>query len=46
MGRAVGVTLERDGWHGDERALAEPSLQVVAFSLALGQPQPPAVVVE
>ena len=46
MGRAVGVTLERDRGHGDDGALGEPLLELVVLGLAVGQPEPPAVVVD
>jgi len=46
MGRTVGVALERDGGHGDDRTTGEPFLELVVFSLAFGQPQPPAIVMK
>ena len=45
MGGAVGVTLERDGGHGDERTFGQLFLQRVVSGLAFSQPQPPAIVV-
>ena len=45
MGRTVGVTLERNGGHGDDRTFGESFLELVVFSLAFSQPQPPAIVV-
>src|SRR5215467_15748015 len=44
--RAVGVPLEGDGGHGDGRQGGEPPLQVVVLRLALGQREPPAVIVD
>src|SRR5206468_10706181 len=45
MGRTVGVTLERNGGHGDHRTFGESFLELVVFSLAFSQAQPPAIVV-
>src|SRR5215213_10099760 len=46
MGGAVGVALQGDGRHPDHRPLGEPLLQLAVLGLAVGQPQPPAVVVD
>ena len=46
MRRAVGVALEGDRGHGDDRGFGEPILQLVVLGLAVGQPEPPAVVVD
>src|SRR5206468_6950809 len=43
---AVGVAFEGDRRHADDRPSGEPLLQVVVFRLAVGQSQPPAVVVD
>jgi hypothetical protein len=45
MGRTVGVTFEGDRRHGDGRAAGERPLEIVVSWLALGQAEPPAVVV-
>ena len=45
MGRAVGIALESDGGHGDHRSFREPLLEVEVSRLALGDPEPPAIVV-
>ena len=46
MRRAVGITLKRDRRHGDDGSLGEPLFQLVIFRLAVGQAEPPAVVVD
>ena len=46
MGRTVGVALEGDRGHGDDRGFGEPILQLGALGFALGQAQTPAVVVD
>jgi hypothetical protein len=46
MGGAVGVALQGDGRDGDRRPSGEPLLQLVVCRLAVGQAQPPAVVVD
>ena len=44
--RAVGIALHRDRRDGDDRRRGQPLLQSVVTRLALGQPLPPAVVVD
>src|SRR3954453_11008123 len=44
--RAVGVALEGDGRHGDGRRRRKALLQVVVPRLAVGESEPPAVVVD
>ena len=46
MGRAVGVAFEGDGGHGDDRTFGEPLFQIVIFTLASGQSEPPAKIVD
>ena len=46
MRRAVGITLKRDGWHGDDGKLGKPLFQIVILRLAFGQAEPPAIVVD
>ena len=46
MRRAVGIALERDGRHRDDRAFGEPLFQIVIFRLAFGEAEPPAVIVD
>src|SRR5512133_2119773 len=46
MGRTVGVALEGDRRHGDDRGFGEPILQLGVLGFALGQAQTPAVVVD
>ena len=46
MRRAVGIAFERDRRHGDHRACREPLFQLVILRLALGQAEPPAIVVD
>ena len=43
---AIGITLEGDGRHRDDRECGKPLLQLVVFRLALSQAEPPAVVVD
>src|SRR5258708_17935637 len=45
MGRTVGVAFHRNGRGADDRALGQPLFEVGVFRLALGQAQPPTVVV-
>jgi hypothetical protein len=44
--RTVRVTLKGDGGHGDGRTFGKPLFEVVVFRLALGQVQPPAIIVD
>src|SRR5512133_278461 len=46
MGRTVGVALEGDRRHGDDRGFGEPILQLGVLGFAVGQPQTPPVVVD
>src|SRR5579862_507228 len=46
MGRAVGIAFERNGGHGDRGARGQALLQSLVLSLSVGQPQPPAIVVD
>ncbi|HEY2372181.1 MAG TPA: hypothetical protein VGH82_06500 [Gaiellaceae bacterium] len=45
MRRAVGIALERDRRHGDDRPLAELHLEIRVYRFAVGKSEPPAVVV-
>ena len=44
--RAIGITFEGDGGHGDDRDRGKPLFQIVVFRLAFGQTEPPAIVVD
>src|SRR4029453_2258445 len=46
MWRTVGVALEGDRGHGDDRGFGEPIFQRGVFGLPFSQPQPPAIVVD
>ena len=46
MWSAVRIALHRDGGHTDDRAQGELLLEIVIFRFALGEAQPPAVVVD
>src|SRR6266498_16664 len=46
MGRAVGVTLERDRRDGDDGPLGEPPFEIVVTPLAFREADAPAVVVD
>ena len=46
MWRAVGITLKRDGWHGDDGKLGKLLFEIVMLRLAFGQAEPPAIVVD
>ena len=46
MRGAIGVAFEGDGRHVDDGRLGEAALQLVVVRLAVGQAQPPAVVVD
>ena len=46
MWSAIGIALERDGRHRDDRRLRELSLQIVVLRLAFRQPEPPSVVMD
>ena len=43
---AVGIALESDGGQVDHRKLGEPPFQFVVLALAIGQAEPPAIVVD
>ena len=43
---AVGITFQRNGGHGDDRARGKPLFQIVIFRLALSQAEPPAVIMD
>src|SRR5215210_4394358 len=45
MRRAVGITFEGDGRDTDRRSRGEPFLQFIILPLAVGQTEPPAVIV-
>src|ERR1700733_10291726 len=42
----IGIALEGDGGHGDDRAFSEPLFQVAIFRLAFGQAEPPAIIMD
>src|SRR4051794_3767326 len=42
--RTIGIALQGDGRHGDDRALGKPFFQIVIFWLAFGEAQPPTVI--
>src|ERR1700686_3863900 len=44
MRRTVGITLEGDGGHRDDRTRREAPFEIVVLRLAFGEPEPPAVV--
>ena len=44
--RAVGIAFEGDGGHGDDGKFGELPFYRVVFRLALGQAEPPAVIVD
>ena len=46
MRRAVGVAFHGDGGHGDDRPFGELLFQIVVFRLAVGEAEPPAVIVD
>src|SRR5262245_23432268 len=46
MWRAIGVTFQGDGRRADHRGGGEPLLQLVVFPLAVGQAEPPAVIMD
>ena len=46
MRGAVRIAFERDRGHPDQRAFGEPLLELRVFGLALGQSEPPPVVVD
>src|SRR4029453_5412910 len=46
MRGAVGVAFEGDGGHADHRPVGELLLQLLVVGLAVGQAEPPAVVVD
>jgi hypothetical protein len=44
--RAIGVAFKGDGGNGDDRPFGEPLFKVVIFSLAIGQAEPPTVIMD
>src|SRR5262245_62151478 len=44
--RSVGIALEGNGGHGDDRRFGQSLFQIVVLRLAFGQALPPAVVVD
>jgi hypothetical protein len=46
MGRAVGVAFHSDRGNGDDGPLGEFLFQIVVFPLAVGEVEPPAVIVD
>src|SRR5947208_8772509 len=45
MWRTIGVTFKSNGRDRDDRTRRKPCFELVVFRLTLGQPEPPAVVV-
>ena len=45
MRRAIGVALEGNGRHGDDRRFGKPLFQIVVFWLTLREPKSPAIIV-
>ena len=46
MWRTIGITFKCDGGHSDNRTRRELLFQIVVLQLAIGQPKPPAVVMD
>ena len=46
MWRTIGITFKCDGGHSDDRTRRELLFQIVVLQLAIGQPKPPAVVMD
>jgi hypothetical protein len=46
VGCAIGIALERDSGHRDDRSCGEPLFQIVVFCLALGEAEPLPVIVD
>src|ERR1700682_1158167 len=44
--RAIGVTFQGDGGHGDDWTFGEPLFQLVILGLTLSQSEPPAIVMD
>ena len=44
--RAIRVALQRDGWHGNPRSHRQSLLDGIEATLALGEAEPPAVIVD